>query len=202
LTSLKELRGCAATCRNCDLWGHATQTVFGEGRARAHAVLVGEQPGDAEDRAGHPFVGPAGRVLDEGLAAAGIDRRDVYVTNAVKHFKWRAQGTRRIHQRPNAAEIAACRPWLLGELDAVRPRVVVVLGATAAQALLGRSFRVTKQRGEPQEGTGVAPYVVATIHPAAVLRERDDSARADARAGFVRDLEVVRALLATSPASA
>jgi uracil-DNA glycosylase len=164
-------------------------------------VLVGEQPGDGEDRAGKPFVGPAGRVLDESLAEAGIARDDVYVTNAVKHFKWRAQGKRRIHQRPNAAEVAACKPWLLGELAAVRPDVLVLLGATAAQALLGRSFRVTKQRGEPLEETGLAPYVVATVHPASVLRERDDEARAEARAGFVRDLEVVRALLESSDAS-
>jgi uracil-DNA glycosylase len=202
VTSLRALRESASTCRNCDLWRDATQTVFGEGSPRSKAVLVGEQPGDAEDRAGHPFVGPAGRVLDDGLAAAGIERRDVYVTNAVKHFKWRAQGKRRIHQRPNAAEVAACRPWLLGELDAIRPDVMVLLGATAAQALLGRAFRVTKQRGEPLEDTGFAPFVVATVHPASVLRERDDDARAQARAGFVRDLEVVRALLERSSSAA
>ena len=200
-TSLRALREASATCRNCDLWRNATQTVFGEGSTRAKAVLIGEQPGDGEDRAGKPFVGPAGRVLDEGLAEAGIERGDVYVTNAVKHFKWRAQGKRRIHQRPNAAEIAACKPWLLGELEAVRPDVVVVLGATAAQALLGRSFRVTKQRGEPLEETGLAPYVVATVHPASILRERDEAARAEARAGFVRDLEVVRDLLASNDSS-
>jgi uracil-DNA glycosylase family protein len=197
-TSLTALREAASTCRNCDLWRNATQTVFGEGSPRARAILVGEQPGDGEDKAGKPFVGPAGRVLDEGLAEAGIERGDVYVTNAVKHFKWQARGKRRIHQRPNAAEMAACKPWLLGELEAVRPEVVVLLGATAAQALLGRSFRVTKQRGEPLEQTGIAPYVVATVHPASVLRERDDEARAAARAGFVRDLEVVRDLLASS----
>ncbi len=184
------------------MWRDATQTVFGEGSSTARAVLVGEQPGDGEDRAGAPFVGPAGRVLDDGLAAAGIAREDVYVTNAVKHFKWRAQGKRRIHQRPNAAEIAACKPWLLGELAAVQPDVLVLLGATAAQALLGRSFRVTQQRGRPLTETGLAPYVVATVHPASVLRERDDDARAEARAGFVRDLEVVRGLLATNAASA
>jgi uracil-DNA glycosylase len=199
--SLASLREAASSCRNCDLWRNATQTVFGEGSPKARAVLIGEQPGDGEDRAGQPFVGPAGRVLDEGLAEAGIERRDVYVTNAVKHFKWRAQGKRRIHQRPNAAEIAACKPWLLGELDAVSPDVVVLLGATAAQALLGRGFRVTKQRGEPLEETGLAPYVVATVHPASVLRERDDEARTRARAGFVRDLEVVRDLLESKVAS-
>jgi uracil-DNA glycosylase family protein len=200
--SLSALRDASATCQNCDLWRNATQTVFGEGSSRARAVLIGEQPGDGEDVAGKPFVGPAGRVLDEGLAEAGIERGDVYVTNAVKHFKWKAQGKRRIHQRPNAAEIAACKPWLLGELDAVRPEVVVVLGATAAQALLGRSFRVTRQHGEALEETGLARYVVATVHPASVLRQRDDDARAEARAGFVRDLEVVRDLLDSNPASA
>jgi uracil-DNA glycosylase len=163
-------------------------------------VLVGEQPGDAEDLAGRPFVGPAGRVLDDGLAEAGIPRKDVYVTNAVKHFKWKARGKRRIHQRPNAAEVAACKPWLEGELAAVRPAVLVLLGATAAQAVLGRSFRVTKQRGVALEETGLAPFVVATIHPAAVLRERDADARAEARAAFVRDLEVVASLLESSSA--
>ena len=196
MASLTSLRQQASTCRNCELWREATQTVFGEGSPRSRAVLVGEQPGDAEDLAGRPFVGPAGRVLDEGLVAAGIERDDVYVTNAVKHFKWRAQGKRRIHQRPNASDIAACKPWLVGELDAIRPDVLVLLGATASQALLGRSFRVTKQRGEPIEETGLAPFVVATIHPSSVLRERDDDARAQARAGFVRDLVVVRQLLA------
>lgn len=200
--SLGALREEAASCRNCGLWEEATQTVFGEGRRGARAVLVGEQPGDAEDRAGRPFVGPAGRVLDQGLEEAGILREDVYVTNAVKHFKWRPQGKRRIHQRPNAAEIAACKPWLEEELGTVGPEVIVVLGATAAQALLGRSFRVTRQRGEALEDTGLAPYVVATIHPSAVLRERDDAARADARAGFVRDLRVVRALLDESSSAA
>jgi uracil-DNA glycosylase len=196
------LRHEAASCRNCGLWRDATQTVFGEGRARARAVLVGEQPGDAEDVAGRPFVGPAGRVLDDGLGAAGIPREDVYVTNAVKHFKWRPRGKRRIHQRPNAAEVAACKPWLEGELAAVQPDVLVLLGATAAQAILGRAFRVTKQRGVALEDTGLAPYVVATIHPAAILRERDDESRAEARAGFVRDLGVVASLLeSSSPAS-
>lgn len=200
--SLGSLREEAATCRNCGLWENATQTVFGEGRPRARAVLVGEQPGDAEDRAGRPFVGPAGRVLDQGLEEAGIPRDDVYVTNVVKHFKWRAQGKRRIHQRPNAAEVTACKPWLLGELEAVRPEVIVLLGATAAQAMLGRSFRVTQQRGEPLEETGLARYVVATIHPSAVLRERDDDAREEARAAFVRDLAVVRDLLGRSSSAA
>jgi DNA polymerase len=169
--------------------------VFGEGDERARIVLVGEQPGDAEDRAGHPFVGPAGRVLDEGLDEAGLDRDEVYVTNAVKHFKWRARGKRRIHQRPNAAEVAACSRWLRGELDTLAPDVVVLLGATAAQALLGRGFRVTQQRGVPLSDTGLAPNVVATVHPASILRAGDADARAQARAEFVRDLEVVRGLV-------
>jgi len=169
--------------------------VFGEGSADARVVLVGEQPGDAEDRAGRPFVGPAGRVLDEGLAEAGLVRDEIYVTNAVKHFKWRARGKRRIHQRPNAAEVAACHQWLRGELDALVPEVVVLLGATAAQALLGRSFRVTQQRGVALDDTGLAPTVVATVHPASILRQRDAEARAQAKAEFVHDLEVVKGLL-------
>jgi uracil-DNA glycosylase len=193
--SLTSLRREAATCRNCDLWRDATQTVFGEGLRRSRVMFVGEQPGDAEDLAGRPFVGPAGRVLDEALAGAGIDRDDAYVTNAVKHFKWKARGKRRIHERPNAGEIAACKPWLLGELEAVKPEVLVPLGATAAQALFGSSFRVTRQRGVPLEDTGFAPFVVATIHPAAVLRERDAASRARAQEDLVRDLEVVRGLL-------
>jgi uracil-DNA glycosylase family protein len=193
--SLTSLRREAATCRNCDLWRDATQTVFGEGSPRSRLMLVGEQPGDAEDLAGSPFVGPAGRVLDETLAGAGIDRDDAYVTNAVTHFKWKARGKRRIHQRPNGGEVAACKPWLVGELEAVRPEVLVALGAVAAQALLGSSFRVTKQRGIPLEDTGYARFVVATIHPASVLRERDEAARTRAHQGLVRDLEVVRGLL-------
>lgn len=193
--SLTSLRREAATCRNCDLWRDATQTVFGEGSPRSRLMFVGEQPGDAEDLAGSPFVGPAGRVLHEALAGAGIDRDDAYVTNAVKHFKWKARGKRRIHQRPNAGEVAACKPWLIGELEAVRPEVLVALGAVAAQSLLGSSFRVTKERGVPLEDTGYARFVVATIHPASVLRERDEAARARARDSLVRDLEFVRGLL-------
>jgi uracil-DNA glycosylase len=193
--SLTSLRREATACRNCDLWRDATQTVFGEGSPRSRLMLVGEQPGDAEDLAGSPFVGPAGRVLDEALTGAGIDRDAAYVTNAVKHFKWKARGKRRIHQRPNAGEVAACKPWLIGELEAVRPVVLVALGAVAAQSLLGSSFRVTKQRGVRLEDTGYARFVVATIHPASVLRERDEAARARARDSLVRDLEVVRGLL-------
>jgi uracil-DNA glycosylase len=193
--SLPKLREAAADCRACDLWKTGTQTVFGEGTRTAEIVFVGEQPGDKEDLAGRPFVGPAGRVLDEGLEAAGIDRKLAYVTNAVKHFKWQARGKRRIHQKPNWAELAACRPWLDAELDAVKPKVLVALGATAAQALLGRQFRVTKQRGVPIESE-LAPYVVATVHPSSILRQETDEDRAEAMAQFVADLKVVAKLLA------
>jgi DNA polymerase len=192
--SLDELRAEAADCKACDLWKTGTQTVFGEGRKKAEIVFVGEQPGDKEDLAGRPFVGPAGRVLDEGLEAAGIDRSLAYVTNAVKHFKWVARGKRRIHQKPNAAEMAACRPWLEAELAVVRPKVLVALGATAAQSLLGRQFRVTKQRGTPVESE-LAPYVVATVHPSSILRQETDEDRAAAMKDFVADLEVVAKLL-------
>jgi uracil-DNA glycosylase len=161
----------------------------------AAIVFVGEQPGDKEDLAGKPFVGPAGRVFDEGLAAAGIDRRLAYVTNAVKHFKWEARGKRRIHQKPNAAELAACRPWLDAELEAVRPNVLVLMGATAAQALLGRQFRVTKDRGRPVD-SDLAPYVLATVHPSSILRQRTDEERSAAMADFVADLKIVAKLLA------
>jgi uracil-DNA glycosylase family protein len=192
--SLDELRAEAADCKACDLWKTGTQTVFGEGSESAEIVFVGEQPGDKEDLAGRPFVGPAGRVLDEGLEAAGIDRSLAYVTNAVKHFKWTARGKRRIHQKPNAAELAACRPWLEAELAVIQPRVLVALGATAAQALLGRQFRVTKQRGVPVE-SDLAPHVVATVHPSSILRQETDEDRAAAMEGFVADLKVVAKLL-------
>jgi uracil-DNA glycosylase len=192
--TLDELRVEAAECKACDLWKTGTQTVFGEGSESAEIVFVGEQPGDKEDLAGRPFVGPAGRVLDEGLEAAGIDRSLAYVTNAVKHFKWTARGKRRIHQKPNAAEIAACRPWLEAELAVVRPQVLVALGATAAQALLGRQFRVTKQRGVPVE-SDLAPYVVATVHPSSILRQETEEDRAAAMQAFVADLKVVAKLL-------
>jgi len=193
--TLTGLRRAVHECRGCDLWRDATQAVFGEGRSNAQVMLVGEQPGDKEDVAGHPFVGPAGHVLDEALEAAGIARDDVYVTNAVKHFKWRARGKRRIHDKPNAAEVAACRPWLDGELALVAPRVLVPLGATAAQALLGRGFKVTQQRGEPIEGTGLAEYVVATVHPSSILRAPNETARHEARREFTADLAVVAELL-------
>ncbi len=193
--SLSALRAAAAGCRACHLWENATQTVFGEGRRAAEVMMIGEQPGDKEDLAGRPFAGPAGRVLDEALGEVGIERDHVYLTNAVKHFKWKARGKRRIHDKPNAAELAACRPWLDAELAAVKPQVVVLLGATAAQALLGHSFRVTTQRGEVLEETGIARYVVATVHPSSILRATDDAARAEARREFTADLAVVAELL-------
>nr|WP_143827963.1 UdgX family uracil-DNA binding protein [Anaeromyxobacter sp. Fw109-5] len=188
--SLASLREAARGCRACPLWERATQTVFGEGPSRAEVVLVGEQPGNEEDLAGLPFVGPAGRLLDKALAAAGIDRRRVYVTNAVKHFKWEPRGKRRIHQKPNAGEVRACRPWLDAELRLVRPRAVVCLGATAAQALLGKGFRVTRSRGEPL-ASPLAPIVLATVHPSAILRAPDDETRAAELSRFVEDLRRV-----------
>jgi uracil-DNA glycosylase len=192
--SLPRLREAAAGCRACPLWKTGTQTVFGEGAAKAEVVFVGEQPGDREDRDGRPFVGPAGGVFDDALADAGIDRRRSYVTNAVKHFKWEPRGKRRIHQKPNAEELAACRPWLDAELSVLRPQVLVPLGATAAQALLGRSFRVTKQRGVPVD-SDLAPTVLATVHPSSILRAPDETARREAYDAFVADLRVVRDLL-------
>src|SRR5919197_1984018 len=165
----------AARCQGCDLYRVGTQTVFGEGPTSAQVMMVGEQPGDVEDREGHPFVGPAGRVLDEALEEVGIDRTNVYVTNVVKHFKWVARGKRRIHSKPNAREIRACLPWLQAELAVVKPKVIVLLGATAAQALLGSTFRVTQQRGKPISGSNLAQFVVATVHPASILRAADDA---------------------------
>ena len=193
--TLDELRAEAANCKACDLWKTGTQTVFGEGESTAEIVFVGEQPGDKEDLAGRPFVGPAGRVLDEALEAAGIDRSLAYVTNAVKHFKWVSRGKRRIHQKPNAVELAACRPWLDAELAVLKPKVLVALGATAAQALLGRQFRVTKQRGVPVE-SDLAPYVLATVHPSSILRQETEEDRAAAMRDLVADLKVVAKLLA------
>ena len=190
--SLPKLREAAAGCTACDLYKTGTQTVFGEGARGADALFVGEQPGDQEDKAGKPFVGPAGRLLDEALEDAGVDRTQVYVTNVVKHFKWVGRGKRRIHQKPNWTEIAACRPWLEAELAVVAPRVLVCLGATAAQALLGRQFRVTKERGRPVE-SDLAEHVLATIHPSAILR--DPETREQEYAAFVDDLKTVAALL-------
>jgi uracil-DNA glycosylase len=191
--TLPALREAAAGCRGCHLWQVGTQTVFGEGARGADALFVGEQPGDQEDRAGKPFVGPAGRLFDEALETAGIDRTSVYVTNAVKHFKWQARGKRRIHQKPNAAEVAACRPWLEAELAVVKPRVLVLLGATAAQSLLGRQFRVTQHRGELLESE-LAEAVTATVHPSSILRGEPSEREANF-AAFVDDLKVVAKLL-------
>jgi DNA polymerase len=186
--SLDELREAAAHCTGCDLYKTATQTVFGEGPADAEIMLVGEQPGDAEDRAGHPFVGPAGRLLDKALAEAGIDRKQVYVTNAVKHFKWTiARGTRRLHQTPKVIEVRACAPWLRAEIERVEPRVLILLGATAAKSVLGADFRVTLHRGEPVPSE-LAKRVFATVHPSSLLRTPDPDARARAYAEFVEDL--------------
>ena len=193
-TSLKALREEAAGCMRCDLYQHATQTVFGEGAAHARVMLVGEQPGDQEDRQGHPFVGPAGQLLDEALATAGFARRDIYVTNAVKHFKWEPRGKRRLHQKPNAREVAACRPWLEAELAAVRPELLIALGATAAQALFGRDFRVTKERGRDLPSP-FAPHALATVHPSSILRAPDAQARQRALRDFVADLVAARRIL-------
>jgi DNA polymerase len=193
--TLAKVREAAEGCRNCDLWKTGTQTVFGEGPASADVLLVGEQPGNEEDLEGRPFVGPAGRVLDGALEEAGIDRTRAYVTNAVKHFKWQAKGKRRIHQKPNWSEMTACKPWLEAEIRLVAPRVVVALGATAAQDLLGRQFRVTKERGVVRESE-LHPCVVATVHPSSILRAPDEQARREAMAEFVRDLRAVATLLA------
>jgi uracil-DNA glycosylase len=184
------LRKAAATCKACNLWKRGTQTVFGEGRQHARVVMVGEQPGDKEDLQGRPFVGPAGAVLDKALAAAGIDREDVYVTNIVKHFKWEPRGKKRIHKKPNAIEISACRPWLDAEVEVVRPEVIVLLGATAAQELLGRSFLVTRNRGQWIQSQFAAD-VMATVHPSSILRAPDDDARHAAMSEFVGDLKKV-----------
>lgn len=189
------LREASAGCRGCDLYKRGMQTVFGEGRPKARVMMVGEQPGHEEDLAGRPFVGPAGRLLDRALAAAAIDRDDVYVTNVVKHFKWEPRGKRRIHAKPNQTEIAACLPWLQAELDVVEPKVVVCLGATAAQALLGSRFRVTKERGRWVKAPW-AERVLATVHPSAILRAPDDEARRREFDLFVADLARVRAAVA------
>jgi uracil-DNA glycosylase family protein len=191
---LPTLRKAAATCRACDLWKSGTQTVFGEGTRAAEVMLVGEQPGDREDIEGAPFVGPAGRMLDKALIEADIERRGVYLTNVVKHFKWEPRGKRRIHKKPNMQQISACRPWLDAELRAVHPRAVVCLGATAAQALIGRGFKVSTQRGELVDSP-LAEIVTATVHPSSILRAPDDEARRIAYKEFVRDLTGVRTAL-------
>ena len=193
---LAELAAAAARCTACPLYANATQTVWGDGPRDATIVLVGEQPGDDEDRAGRPFVGPAGRLLDRALADAGIDRAVVYVTNVVKHFKWEPRGKRRIHKKPNAAEIGACRPWLDTEIALVQPRVIVCLGATAAQALLGRQFRVTAHRGAFVPSP-LAPYVLATVHPSSILRAPDDEARHREMKQFTNDLRTAARALSS-----
>ena len=193
--TLARVRDAAKDCRACDLYRRGTQTVFGEGARKASLMFVGEQPGDQEDLTGHPFVGPAGRLLDRALADAGIDRAAVYVTNVVKHFKWEPRGKRRIHKKPNAAEIAACRPWLDTEIQLVKPRAVVCLGATAAQALIGRQFKVTAHRGE-FVASPLAPLVLATVHPSSILRAPDEGTRREEMRRFTEDLRKVAKALA------
>jgi DNA polymerase len=192
--TLARLREAAAGCQACPLWRTGTQTVFGEGAVHAAVMFVGEQPGDQEDRQGRPFVGPAGHILDQALDQAGIDRTATYVTNAVKHFKWQARGKRRIHAKPTWSEQTACRPWLEAELAVVQPQVLVCLGATAAQSLLGKQFRVTKERGTWVE-SDLAEHVTATIHPSAILRQQDDESRHAEMAAFVDDLRLVASVL-------
>jgi uracil-DNA glycosylase len=192
--TLPGLARLAKDCKACDLWKRGTQTVFGEGRTDSEVMFVGEVPGDQEDRAGRPFVGPAGRLLDKALAEAGIDRNKVYVTNAVKHFNWELRGKRRIHKKPRASEIAACRPWLEAEIARLRPKVIVCLGATAAQTLLGKTFRVTQHRGEFMESP-FAPHVMATIHPSAILRAPDEQTRHSEMKSFVDDLRKIVELI-------
>jgi uracil-DNA glycosylase, family 4 len=185
--TLARMREAAAACQACDLWRTGTQTVFGEGKQGAQVMFIGEQPGDQEDRTGRPFVGPAGQLLDQALAEVGIERRNTYVTNVVKHFKWAPKGKKRIHKSPDAWEIAACRPWLDTEIALIQPRVLVCLGAIAARTLLGKQFRVSHQRGEFVESP-LAPFVIATVHPSAILRVPDPSARGMARGRFVEEL--------------
>src|SRR3954468_4168429 len=188
--TLDKLRKAAHDCRACPLWKTGTQTVFGEGSRHAQVVFVGEQPGNDEDLAGKPFVGPAGKLLDKALVEADIKRDEVYVTNTVKHFKWEPQGKRRIHKKPNAREIAACRPWLDAELDLLKPQVVVCLGATAAQALIGKDFKVSQRRGELIKSS-LAPNVIATVHPSSILRAPDEESRRADYARFVADLKTI-----------
>lgn len=198
--TISVLRTAAAGCRACDLWKLGTQTVFGEGRATARVMMVGEQPGDKEDLEGRPFVGPAGTVLNKALAAAGIDRNDVYVTNIVKHFKWEPRGKRRLHKKPNTLEIRACRPWLEAEIRAVKPQIVVLLGATAAQGILGSKFRVTQHRGE-WLSSEIAPNVIATVHPSSILRAPDEDSRHEEMKRFVADLKKVAAAVKQNKAA-
>ena len=188
--TLDSARDAARSCRACDLWKRGTQTVFGEGKPRARVMFVGEQPGDKEDLQGRPFVGPAGALLDKALDEAGIDRRDTYVTNAVKHFKWEPRGKRRIHKKPNSAEVSACRAWLDAEIEVIQPKVIVCLGATAAQALLGRTFRVTQERGTLM-GFRDRIQIAATVHPSSILRAPDDESRHREMQLFIDDLRVI-----------
>ena len=192
--TLKALREEARKCQACTLWANATQTVFGAGSPHARVMLVGEQPGDEEDRKGLPFIGPAGRLLDRALEAAGIEREDVYITNAVKHFKWQARGKRRLHKTPAQREIDACHPWLERELTTVKPHVVVCLGATAAKAVIGKNFKVSTQRGQFVE-SAAGPYVFATLHPSALLRLQDEAEKEAAFERFVKDLKLIRRAL-------
>jgi len=188
--SLKAFRDAAADCKACDLWQRGTQTVFGEGPRRAEVFFVGEQPGNEEDLTGHPFVGPAGQLLNDALVDAGIDRAQTYVTNVVKHFKWEPRGKRRIHKKPNSSEITACRPWLEAEIALIKPKVIVCLGATAAQVLLGPRFLVSKQRGQFIE-SALAPYIMATVHPSSILRAPDEETRHAEKRRFIDDLKKV-----------
>ena len=192
--TIPKLQAAAADCRACDLWKLGTQTVFGEGGTKARVIFVGEQPGDQEDIQGRPFVGPAGKILDKSLEEAGIDRKEVYVTNAVKHFKWEPRGKRRIHKKPNSLEITACKPWLEAEIEALHPEVIVCLGATAAQSLLGRQFKVSVQRGQWVESP-LAPFVMATVHPSSLLRAPDDETRHREMERFIADLKRVHEAL-------
>ncbi|HEX3443805.1 MAG TPA: UdgX family uracil-DNA binding protein [Chthoniobacterales bacterium] len=189
--TIPELRAAAATCKGCELWRNATQTVFGEGSERAKMVLVGEQPGDQEDLKGIPFSGPAGQILDRGLVEAGIDREEVYITNAVKHFKWSPRGKRRLHQKPNSREITACRPWIVAELEAVQPQVLVCLGATAARSVLGKTTKISEHRGELLE-SDLSCRIFVTVHPSSILRIEDSDTRQVAMRRFVEDLRTAR----------
>ena len=190
MSALSKLAAEAAECRACDLWKNATQTVFGEGKATSTVMFVGEQPGDREDLQGRPFVGPAGALLDKALEEAGIDRAQVYVTNVVKHFKWEPRGKRRIHKKPNAAEINACRPWLQAEIDVIKPRVIICLGSTAAQAVIGPKFRVSTQRATFVQ-SDLAPFVTATVHPSSILRAPSDEQRRAEMQRFIGDLKKI-----------
>jgi DNA polymerase len=192
--TIESLREAAAGCKACELWEKGTQTVFGEGKPNARLMMVGEQPGDREDIEGRPFVGPAGRILDEALDAAGIPRSNVYLTNAVKHFRWERRGKRRLHSKPSQVHVRACRPWLQAEIEVVRPRLVVLLGATAAQSVMGSTFKVTQQRGEVLDSPLGAP-ILATVHPSSILRSVDDKSRHEAMSGLIADLKAAGAHL-------